>query len=385
MLAPMSVEVGFYGKLPSHGDFLRRRVPDAFVAVWDGWLQECLLASRDGAGRPLARRLLTSPAWRFVPAPGALGPQRHHRPDGAERGSRRPLLSSHVCRDAPRWRDRHRRGGERRDVPRSGRAAGGRDAGRRQHRLRSLRSRRPRSGWVTSSRSTRRRRRSSPRAPTPSWPTPSRAGASGSARSLAMGQMFRELCAQRLSALYDPCVIWWTEGSEFVRADLPDWERAATRRVVCRLARRRVVRATLAADFRGRARTRCRPPTRPRSTCRRRRSARPRSRTWDACARSIRIRFSTAADIGLWVVADGVGGLSQGEVASRMVCDVLADLVPGRRIRGGRATPSAERLSTVNDASRPGRRTRRESGAERQHRGRPAHAWHAVCRALGGG
>ena len=30
--------VGFYGKLPSHGDFLRRRVSDAFVDAWDAWL-----------------------------------------------------------------------------------------------------------------------------------------------------------------------------------------------------------------------------------------------------------------------------------------------------------------------------------------------------------
>jgi len=44
------LEVGFYGKLPSHGDFLRRRVSDAFVGVWDGWLQECLTASRTSLG-----------------------------------------------------------------------------------------------------------------------------------------------------------------------------------------------------------------------------------------------------------------------------------------------------------------------------------------------
>ena len=71
----MSVEVGFYGKLPSHGDFLRRRVPDAFVAVWDGWLQECLLASRTALADRWLDVYLTSPAWRFVSGAGALGPQ----------------------------------------------------------------------------------------------------------------------------------------------------------------------------------------------------------------------------------------------------------------------------------------------------------------------
>jgi len=33
------VEVGLFGKLPSHGDFLRRRASDTFVDAWDGWLR----------------------------------------------------------------------------------------------------------------------------------------------------------------------------------------------------------------------------------------------------------------------------------------------------------------------------------------------------------
>jgi serine/threonine protein phosphatase PrpC len=39
--------------------------------------------------------------------------------------------------------------------------------------------------------------------------------------------------------------------------------------------------------------------------------------------------FLERPDVGIWVVADGVGGQSHGEIASRMVCDVLADFVPG--------------------------------------------------------
>ena len=72
--APSKFEVGFYGKLPSHGDFLRRRVSDAFVGVWDAWLQECVAASRDALGARWLDVYLTSPAWRFVCAPGACGP-----------------------------------------------------------------------------------------------------------------------------------------------------------------------------------------------------------------------------------------------------------------------------------------------------------------------
>ena len=66
-------EVGFFGKLPSHGDFLRRRVDDAFVRVWDAWLQESLAASREALGDRWLDVYLTSPAWRFACAPGAAG------------------------------------------------------------------------------------------------------------------------------------------------------------------------------------------------------------------------------------------------------------------------------------------------------------------------
>ena len=37
---------GFFGKLPSRGDFVTRRLPQGFVAGWDGWLREVLAASR---------------------------------------------------------------------------------------------------------------------------------------------------------------------------------------------------------------------------------------------------------------------------------------------------------------------------------------------------
>ncbi len=68
------MQVGFYGKLPSHGDFLRRRVSDLFVDAWDAWLRECLAASRTALGDRWLDVYLTSPAWRFVCAAGACGP-----------------------------------------------------------------------------------------------------------------------------------------------------------------------------------------------------------------------------------------------------------------------------------------------------------------------
>jgi type VI secretion system ImpM family protein len=65
------VNVGLHGKLPSHGDFLRRRVSTAFVDAWDGWLQRSIAASRELLGENWLELYLTSPVWRFACAPGA--------------------------------------------------------------------------------------------------------------------------------------------------------------------------------------------------------------------------------------------------------------------------------------------------------------------------
>src|SRR5262249_58994827 len=69
----VAIEVGFYGKLPSHGDFLRRRVSDGFVSVWDAWLQESLATSRTALADGWLDVYLTSPVWRFACGPGACG------------------------------------------------------------------------------------------------------------------------------------------------------------------------------------------------------------------------------------------------------------------------------------------------------------------------
>ena len=65
--------VGFYGKLPSHGDFLHRGVGDDFVNRWDEWLQDGMSRSRSDLGETWLDVFLTSPVWRFALASGVVG------------------------------------------------------------------------------------------------------------------------------------------------------------------------------------------------------------------------------------------------------------------------------------------------------------------------
>jgi type VI secretion system protein ImpM len=66
---------GYFGKVPAHGDFVTRRLPDAPVAAWDAWLQACIAASRAQLGEKWLDHYLTSPVWRFAIAPGVLAPE----------------------------------------------------------------------------------------------------------------------------------------------------------------------------------------------------------------------------------------------------------------------------------------------------------------------
>jgi type VI secretion system protein ImpM len=65
---------GFYGKLPSHGDFLQRGVSDDFVNHWDAWLQDGMARSQSELGEAAWLDVfLTSPLWRFALASGVVG------------------------------------------------------------------------------------------------------------------------------------------------------------------------------------------------------------------------------------------------------------------------------------------------------------------------
>jgi type VI secretion system protein ImpM len=66
---------GFYGKLPSLGDFVSRRLERTFIDPWDAWLQAAVATSRTQMGEGWLDTYLTSPLWRFVLSPGICGPE----------------------------------------------------------------------------------------------------------------------------------------------------------------------------------------------------------------------------------------------------------------------------------------------------------------------
>ena len=66
---------GWFGKMPALGDFASRRLPDAWIAGWDAWLQHELVNSRELLGDDEWLALyMVAPVRRFWLAPGLLTP-----------------------------------------------------------------------------------------------------------------------------------------------------------------------------------------------------------------------------------------------------------------------------------------------------------------------
>lgn len=64
---------GFFGKIPTHGDFVTRELPRGFIDAWDAWLQAGIAASKARLGDGWLDVYLTSPIWRFGLVPGVCG------------------------------------------------------------------------------------------------------------------------------------------------------------------------------------------------------------------------------------------------------------------------------------------------------------------------
>jgi type VI secretion system protein ImpM len=322
------MQVGFYGKLPSHGDFLRRRVSDAFVDAWDAWLRECLAASRTALGPRWLDVYLTSPAWRFACAAGACGPQPVIgivAPSVDQVGRYFPLtLVAELPADislitaastGERFLDRAERlvietlATERVDFDRFDLGVGalGDDLGGLDD-TPALVLGEEAAAILTDS----------PRA----WHLPM--GASSDIASA-----FEQMLSLHLEAKFRPLVLLWTDGSAVVGPSclvvkgLPEasaytallegsWSAHRWHSVPSRISdveppdeatlATTQVGASEALFFRSAAGTDV---------------GRARTNNEDG--------FVERPEAGVWAVADGMGGHSHGEVASRMVCDALAD------------------------------------------------------------
>jgi len=69
----MPPKVGFYGKIPSRGDFVRYGLSRALTATWDGWMSGVLRDSKAILGRIWLDAWLEAPVWRFALPIGLCG------------------------------------------------------------------------------------------------------------------------------------------------------------------------------------------------------------------------------------------------------------------------------------------------------------------------
>ena len=65
-------QTGIFGKLPLHGDFIYRNLPNDCMNSWDEWLQRYIGGSREELGNEWLDIYLTSPIWRFAMSEGVL-------------------------------------------------------------------------------------------------------------------------------------------------------------------------------------------------------------------------------------------------------------------------------------------------------------------------
>ena len=340
------IEVGFYGKLPSHGDFLRRRTSDAVVSVWDAWLQDALAASRVALGERWLDIYLTSPAWRFAAAPGACGaaPIAGVMVPSVDRVGRYFPLT--VIAELPEHID---------PVAAMTEAAYFFDRAERLV-IQTLEADEIDLSEFDGQVETLADVLEPLCAPPPVLLEPS------SADVLSAGQeggvhvplgppsqltpVLLQILSHRLSGIYEPLTLWWTEGSGMVEPGclfskgLPHPDSFAAL-LDGSWSERHWWSVPAHVDSSGSGDT-----VIPEAGAIEYRSAgmsdvgKVRTVNQDA--------FLERPEVGIWVVADGLGGLSDGEVASRMVCDAFADLIPDSTFEDLIET-ACERMYQVND------------------------------------
>jgi type VI secretion system protein ImpM len=321
--------LGFYGKLPSHGDFLRRRVSDAFVEAWDHWLQECMAASQSALGDKWLEVYLTSPAWRFACSAGACGPvpvMGLMAPSVDRVGRYFPftlvveLPAGESLLTAIRASEAFFNAAERLVI--AALESDPLDFGGFDERVIELGREYVVLNEPGVSLDTEAAAALVNVGIHEQWQIPV-----GTPASLAA--VFEQLLTGRLSSLYEPPVVWWTEGSSLIEPSLLIVKGLpAPESFVALLDGSWSARSWQPFPVEARAgqSAEASDDTLPIAL-----HAQFRSAAASNVGRVRRVNqdaFIERPDIGMWAVADGLGGYSEGEVASRMVCDALGDLVP---------------------------------------------------------
>ena len=350
------MEVGLYGKLPTHGDFLRRRVSDEFVSSWDAWLQLAIADSRSALGDRWLEVYLTSPIWRFAlsaricgdaPVTGVLAPSvdrvGRYFPltlvwttprdcnslEVADRyehvfAHAEQLLVESLALESLEFADFDRQVcalAEELEAPEPGSAL----------------------------RLTQESVTTLLAQPDQAWRVPLRTVAS---LRLPATQVIGDYWQQSFGA----GSLWWTDGSALVE---PSWLIARGLPEANRFS------AMLDGEWKGAGWNVAIAEIQP---C----TAKPAVPvpTGPACARSAALTdpgpvrssnqdaFLERPDLGIWAVADGIGGLSQGELASRMVCDSLVDvtIVSGLEEQIEAVVEQLRQVNGICTALRPGRK-----------------------------
>jgi type VI secretion system protein ImpM len=65
-------QLGYYGKTPHHGDFVRFNLPQSFIKVWDDWLQQIMI-NGESQSQSWPTQYAQAPAYRFVLSGGIAG------------------------------------------------------------------------------------------------------------------------------------------------------------------------------------------------------------------------------------------------------------------------------------------------------------------------
>lgn len=69
------VVLGYYGKVPTQGDFVGKNLPRSFRDPWDAWLQSIIRTSQQQMGQNWIQHYLTCPLYHFALSRGICGEQ----------------------------------------------------------------------------------------------------------------------------------------------------------------------------------------------------------------------------------------------------------------------------------------------------------------------